>query len=327
MVMQAAFRTRYGSADAIEVGSIARPSPGPGEVLLRVQAAGVDRGAWHLMTGKPYLMRIAGFGLRAPRQAVLGREVAGVVESVGDKVTGFQPGDEVFGIGEGTFAEFAVARADKLARKPESLSFGQAAAVAISAITALQAVRDHAAVKPGQEVLVVGASGGVGTYAVQIARSFGARVTGVCSTAKVEGVRSLGVDRVMDYTREDFAAEGARYDAILDIGGNSSLARLRQALKPRGTLIIVGGESGGAWFGGIDRQLRAMAMSRSKGQRMGAFIATESGDDLVALRDLVESGKVAPVIDRTFPLDGVPDAMRYLEAGKARGKVVIDVRP
>src|SRR5438552_307747 len=259
--MQAAVRRRYGSADLVHLEEIDRPTPKPGQVRVHVQAAGVDRGVSHLMTGKPYLMRIAGFGLRAPKNPVLGRELAGTVEAIGSGVTRFRPGDQVFGIGEGSFAEYVVAREDRLAPKPQNLSLEQASAVGVSALTSLQAVRDHGNVKAGQEVLVIGASGGVGTFAVQIAKAYGARVTGVCSTSKIDLVRSIGADRVIDYAKEDFAAGEQRYDVIIDTGGNSSLARLRKALTPEGTLVIVGGEGGGAWFGGISRQLSAMLPS------------------------------------------------------------------
>jgi len=322
--MQAAVRRRYGSADLVHLEEIDRPTPKPGQVLVHVQAAGVDRGVSHLMTGKPYLMRIAGFGLRAPKNPVLGRELAGTVEAVGTGVTRFQPGDAVFGIGEGSFAEFAVAREDRLAPKPQNLPFDQAAPIGVSGLTALQAVRDHAHIKAGQEVLVIGASGGVGTFAVQIAKAYGARVTGVCSTSKIDLVRSIGADRVIDYTHEDFAAGELRYDVIIDTGGNSTLARLRSVLTPDGTLVIVGGEgAGGPWFGGIDRQLRAMMLSRSKGQKLGTFICKENHEDLLILKDLIEAAKLASVVGKTYSLAAVPEAIRDLEGGRAQGKLVI----
>ena len=240
-------------------------------------------------------------------------------------VSRFRPGDEVFGIGKGTFANYARAPQDKLAHKPANLTFEQAAVLAISGETALQALRNHGRVEPGQEVLVVGASGGVGTYAVQIAKAFGARVSGVCSSAKVGMVRSIGADHVIDYTREDFAEGDQRYDLILDIGGNSSLARLRRALTPEGTLVITGGEGEGRWLGGTDRQLRAMLLSPFVGQKLVTFIAKENHEDMIILKELIESGKLTPVIDRTYPLAEVPEAIRYLEEGHARGKVVITV--
>jgi NADPH:quinone reductase-like Zn-dependent oxidoreductase len=323
--MKAIVRDTYGSPDVLELRDIDKPEIADEEVLVRVHAAGVDRGVWHVMTGLPYLMRIAGYGLRAPKNPVIGSDVAGVVEALGKNVTRFQAGDEVFGIGKGSFAEYARVREDKLAPKPANLTFEQAAVVAISGLTALQGLRDHGKVRPGQEVLVIGASGGVGTYAVQIAKAFGARVTGVCSTTKVETVRSIGADHVIDYTREDFAEGDQRYDLILDIGGNSTLARLRRALTPEGTLVITGGEGGGRWFGGIDRQIRAMMLSPFVGQKLGTFISKENYEDLIVLKELIETGKVRPVIDRTYPLSEVPEAIRYLEEGHARGKVVITV--
>jgi NADPH:quinone reductase-like Zn-dependent oxidoreductase len=324
--MQAAVRRRYGLVEEVRVEPVGRPAIGDREVLVRVRAAGVDRGVWHLMAGKPYLMRIAGFGLRAPRNPVLGRELAGVVEAAGAGVSDFGPGDEVFGVGEGTFAELAPARAGKLAPKPQNITFEQAAAVGISGQTALQAVRDHGRVADGQKVLVIGASGGVGSFAVQIARAFGARVTGVCSTAKVDLVRSLGAERVIDYTREDFAVGETRYDLIIDTGGNTPLPRLRRALAPNGTLVIVGGEGGGAWFGGMGRQLQASMQSRKSGQRMVFFITRENAQDLMTLKELVEAGKVIPAVDTVYPLDQAAAAIRHMSEGRARGKVVLGVR-
>jgi NADPH:quinone reductase-like Zn-dependent oxidoreductase len=323
--MKAIVRYEYGSPDVLELREIDRPEIADDEALVRVQAAGVDRGVWHVMTGLPYPIRLAGYGLRAPKNPVIGSDVAGVVEAVGKNVSSFQPGDEVFGIGKGTFAEYALAPENKLAPRPTNLTFEQAAVVAISGLTALQALRDHGRLEPEQEVLVIGASGGVGTYAVQIARALGAEVTGVCSTTKVEMVRSIGAHHVIDYTREDFAEGDQRYDLILDIGGNSSLSRLRRALNPRGTLVIVGGEGGGRWFGGIDRQLRAMMLSPFVVQKLGTFVSSENHEDMIALKELIEAGKVTPVIDRTYPLSEVPEAIRYLQGGHARGKIVITV--
>ena len=321
--MKAIVRDTYGSADVLELRDIDIPEIKDDEVLVRVHAAGVGRDVWHVMTGLPYPLRLAGYGLRAPNNPVIGSDVAGVVEAVGKNVSRFQPGDEVFGIGKGSYAEYVCAREDKLAPKPANLTFEQAAVLAIMGSTALQALRDHGKVRPGQEVLIIGASGGVGTYAVQIAKAFGARVTGVCSTQKVEMVRSIGADHVIDYTREDFAEDDQRYDLILDIGGNSSLARLRRALVSRGTLVITGGEGGGRWLGGTDRQLRAMMLSPFVGQKLGTFVNKENHEDMIVLGELIESGKITPVIDRTYPLAEVAEAMRYLEEGHARGKVVI----
>jgi NADPH:quinone reductase-like Zn-dependent oxidoreductase len=294
-------------------------------VLVRVRAAGVDQGVWHIMAGLPYPIRLAGYGLRAPKNPVLGADLAGVVEAVGDGVTRFEPGDEVFGIGQGSYAEYACAREDKLAPKPANLGFEQAGAVAISGLTALQGLRDHGKVSAGQDVLIVGASGGVGTYAVQLAKTFGAEVTGVCSTAKVDMVRSIGADHVIDYTHDDFAAAEQRYELIVDIGGTASLARLRRALTPKGTLVIAGGETDGRWLGGSDRQVRALVLSRFVGQRLGTFVCRENHEDMLVLKDLIEAGKVTPVIDRTYTLSDVPEAIRYMRAGSARGKVVITV--
>ena len=323
--MKAIVQDTYGSPAVLELRDIGKPEIDDGEVLVRVHAAGVGRDVWHVMTGLPYPIRLAGYGLRAPKNPVIGSDVAGVVEAVGKNVRRLQPGDEVFGIGKGTFAEYAGAPQDKLVPKPENLTFEQAAVVAISGLPALQGLRDHGKVRPGQGVLVIGASGGVGTYAVQIAKALGAQVTGVCSTTKVEMVRSIGADHVIDYTREDFAEGEQRYDLILDIGGNSSLSRLRRALASRGTLVITGGEGGGRWLGGTDRQLRALALSPFVGQKLGTFISRENHEDMIILKELIESGKLAPVIDRTYALSEVPEAIRYLVEGHARGKVIITV--
>ena len=323
--MKAIVQDTYGSPDVLQLREIDKPGVGEDEVLVRVQAAGVDQGVWHSVAGLPYLFRIAGIGVRAPKNPVPGLDVAGRVEAVGGNVTLFQPGDDVFGTCRGSFAEYASARADRLGPKPAKLSFEQAAAVPTSGATALQAVRDKGKVRPGQRVLVIGAGGGVGTFAVQLAKAFGAEVAGVCSTTKMELVRSIGADRVIDYTREDFADGRNRYDVILDIAGNRSLSHLRRALAPEGRLVIVGGEGGGKWFGGIDRQLRAQVVSLFVRQKLGTLIATARKEDLEELRGLVEAGRVTPVVDRTFPLSEVPEAIRYLRDGHARGKVVITV--
>lgn len=323
--MRAIVQTRYGSADVLQVGEIDRPSPGAGEVLVQVRAAGLDRGTWHLMTGLPYPIRLAGYGIRAPKNPVPGLDVAGVVVDVGRDVTRFGTGDAVFGIAKGSFAEFAVAREDKLAPKPSNLTFEQAAAVAISGLTALQGLCDVGRLQAGQHVLIIGASGGVGTYAVQIAKAHGAEVTGVCSTGKVDLVRSIGADHVVDYTSHDFADGAQWYDLILDIGGNSSLSRLRRALAPRGTLVIAGGEKGGRWLGGTDRPLRAIALSRFVRQRLTTFVSKEHFRDLERLAELIEQGRLVPVIERTYPLAETQTAMKHLEAGQARGKLIIAV--
>jgi NADPH:quinone reductase-like Zn-dependent oxidoreductase len=320
--MRAIVQDRYGRADVLRLARIAPPEIADNEVLLRVHAAGLDRGAWHLMMGQPYLLRL-GFGIRGPKNRVPGREVAGTIVAVGSAVTRFCVGDEVFGIGQGSFAEYAAAREDKLARKPANVTFEQAAVVAVSALTALQALTDVGRVQPGQKVLIIGASGGVGSYAVQLAKAFGAQVTGVCSTPKLDLVRSLGAEHVIDYTRDDFADGTHRYDLILDIAGNPALSRLRRALTPTGTAVITGGEEGENVTGGLDRQLRTLVLSRFVGQRLTSFICKERSRDLERLTELIEAGKVTPSIDRTYPLDQVPEAMRHLEAGKARGKVAI----
>jgi NADPH:quinone reductase-like Zn-dependent oxidoreductase len=323
--MKAIVQDTYGSPDVLQLREIDKPVVGEDEVLVRVQAAGVDQGVWHSVAGLPYLFRIAGIGVRAPKNPVPGLDVAGRVEAVGGSVTLFQTGDEVFGTCRGSFAEYASARADRLGPKPAKLSFEQAAAVPTSGATALQAVRNKGQVRPGQRVLVIGAGGGVGTFTVQLAKAFGAEVAGVCSTTKMELVRSIGADRVIDYTREDFADGRNRYDVILDIAGNRSLSHLRRALAPKGRLVIVGGEEGGKWFGGIDRQLRAQVLSLFVRQTLGTLIATARKDDLEELHELVEAGRVTPVIDRTFPLSEAPEAIRYMRKGHARGKVVVTV--
>lgn len=319
--MQAIVQAGYGSADVLHVEEIDRPAIGDQEVLIRVCAAGLDRGTWHLMAGYPYLIRLVS-GIRGPRDRVPGLDVAGTVVAAGARVAGFAPGDEVFGISRGSFAEYARAREGKLAHKPASLTFNQAAALPVSGLTALQGLRDAGRVQPGQHVLIIGASGGVGTFAVQIAKAFGAEVTGVCSTAKTGLVESIGADHVIDYTRDDYLGGPQRYDLILDIAGNSSLSRLRQALTPTGTLVIAGGEGGGRWTG-MSRQVSALASSPFVHQRLTMLVSKQRPADLERLAGLVEAGKLTPVIDKTYPLGQVPDAMRHLEAGQARGKIVI----
>jgi NADPH:quinone reductase-like Zn-dependent oxidoreductase len=304
---------------------VPKPTVSADEILVRVHASSVDRGTWHVMAGLPYPIRIAGFGVLKPKYLNPGRNLAGTVEAVGSGVTAFEPGDDVFGITAGAFAEYVAARPETLARKPKNISFEEAATVPVSALTALQAVRDHARVQPGENVLVIGASGGVGTFVVQIAKAYGGKVTGVCSTAKVDLVRTLGADDVVDYTRDDFADGAERYDVILDTGGNTSLKRLRRALAPKGRLVIIGGETAGRWLGGADRQLRASVLSLFVRQKLGTFVASENAADLVVLTELIESGKVRPVIDSTYPLSEVPAAIRQLLEGRARGKIVITV--
>jgi len=287
-----------------------------------VRAAGVDRGVWHLMTGLPYLGRLA-FGIRKPKDRVLGLDLAGIVEAVGPDVTRFGVGDAVYGSGRGSFAEYAVAPETKLAAKPLSLSFEQAAAVPVSAVTALQGLRTGK-IREGQKVLVTGASGGVGSYAVQLAKAYGAEVTGVCSTGKIGFVRSLGADHVIDYTREDFADAGP-YDLILDIAGNPPLSRLRRALTPTGTAVITGGEGGGKLTGGLHRQLGALALSPFISQRLTTFLGLVHADELQDLTPLIEAGKIAPALDRTFTLAEAQDAIRYLENGQVSGKIALTI--
>ncbi len=322
--MRAIVQDRYGSSDTWQLTDTDRPEIDDHEVLVRVHAAGLDRGTWHAMTGRPYLMRIMGFGLRAPKNRVPGRAVAGTVVAVGAGVTRFTVGDAVFGASRGSFAEYAAAREDRLAHKPSSLTFERAAAVPISATTALQGLR-LGRIEAGQRVLIIGASGGVGSYAVQIAKAYGADVTGVCSAAKTGFVRSLGADRAIDYAIEDFADGSRRYDLILDIGGNTALRRLRRSLEPTGSLVIVGGESKGNITGGFGRSLRAPLMSLFVRPRLTMLASKEHHSDLAPLTELIEAGKVTPTIEATYTLDRASDAMRQLEAGTIRGKVTITI--
>ncbi|MEW6154882.1 MAG: NAD(P)-dependent alcohol dehydrogenase [Actinomycetota bacterium] len=324
--MRAVVQDEYGSApeQVLRLAEVQRPAGGDGDVLVRVRAASVDRGTWHIMSGLPYPVRVAGFGVRRPKYLNPGRSMAGTVESVGAGVTGFRPGDDVYGTTNGTFAEYAVAQPARLALKPSNLTFEQAAAVPVSGLAALQAVRDRAAVRAGEKVLVIGASGGVGSFAVQIAKSLGAEVTGVCSTAKVDLVRSLGADHVIDYVLGgDIGGDGSRYDAIVDIGGNRRLSELRQLLTPRGRLVITGGETTGRLLGGSGRQVRAVLLSPFFSQTLGTFISSENAADLDALRELIETGTVTPAVDRVYPLDEAAAAVRLLLDGQVRGKVVI----
>ncbi|MFJ3516919.1 NAD(P)-dependent alcohol dehydrogenase [Streptomyces sp. NPDC090131] len=320
--MKAIVQDVYGPPAVLRMEEVDRPAPGRGEVLVRVRAAAVDQGVWHLMAGMPYAVR-AVTGLRRPRTRVRGMDVAGVVEAVGADVTRFRPGDEVYGNCSGSFAEYACAKESTLAPKPPGLSFEQAAAVPVSGCTALNAVRDSGRVTPGQSVLILGASGGVGSFAVQVAKAYGAHVTGVCSAGKVDLVRSLGADEVLDYAQEDPVDGSRRYDVILDIAGNRPLTRLRRALTPRGTLVIVGGEGGGNWIGGNERQLGALLLSPFVGHRLRPLGTVVRHHDLEALTELIEAGSVTPAIDRTYPLAEVPDAIRYLRDGHVRGKIAI----
>jgi NADPH:quinone reductase-like Zn-dependent oxidoreductase len=325
LTMTAITQRRYGTApeQVLRLEQVAKPVPKDGEVLIRVRAAGVDRGTVHLMTGTPYLMRYIGFGLRGPKTQVTGMAVAGTVEAVGRDVTELRPGDDVFGTCHGSFAQYTTARADRLAPKPQNVTFEQAATLPNPARTALQAVRDYAKLRPAQHVLVIGASGGVGTFAVQLAKSFGAEVTGACRTSKTDLVQAIGADHVVDYTRTDITAGQQRYDVIIDIGGNRPLSRLQSALTPRGTLVITGGEQGDPFTGGMGRNLHAQLLSPFTSQRLTAFITRPRRADLLTLADLAESGKITPAIDRTYPLAQAPAAIRRLIDGQARGVLVI----
>jgi NADPH:quinone reductase-like Zn-dependent oxidoreductase len=323
--MKAIAQDTYGSADVLEFRDIEEPVVGENDVLIRVHAAGCGPDVWHLMTGMPYMARVA-IGLRKPKLPVLGWDVAGTVEAVGPNVMGIKPGDEVMGTTKGSFAELAIAKAEDLVPKPARLSFEEAGALPISGITALRAIRDEAKVQPGQTVLVIGAAGGVGSLAVQIAKGYGAKVTGVCSTSKEDLVRSIGADDVIDYTREDFTDGSRRWDVIIDNAGRRPLSQLRRALTPKGTLVIVGGDGGGRWTGGFFRgMLRAPIVSLFVGQRLRGLATKVKREDLLALTELIEAGTLTPVIDRTYPLIEAPAAIRYLEEGHAAGKIVITV--
>ena len=323
MTMQAIVMHRYGSPDDLELKHIPRPVVGDDSVLVRVRAASVNPLDWHTMRGQPYVIRMTE-GLRKPRTKVLGVDVAGHVEAVGKNVTQFQSGDEVFGHHGGAFAEYVSGREHNFVLKPAHLPFEQAAAIPVAGFSALQALRDKGQLQPGQRVLINGAAGGVGTFAVQIAKAFGADVTGVCSTWNVDLVRSIGADQVVDYTREDFTKRRQRYDLILDVAGTRSLLAYRRVLASHGILVLVGGAKA-RWLAPLPRWLTAVVLSRFVSQRMLPFLAQHSKQDLVVLKELVEAGKVTPVIDRTYPLSKTPDAIRYLEQGHARGKVVITV--
>jgi len=323
--MKAIVQSVYGAAEVLEFIDIDKPLFGDNDVLVRVHAAGLHIGDWHVMTGLPYMLRVVGFGLRAPNVRVRGIDVAGTVESVGKNVTEFRAGDDVFGTCKGAFAGYACAPESNLALKPANLTFDQAAAVPTSAFAALQALRNRGEIRSGQKVLIVGATGGVGIFAVQIAKSFGAEVTGVCSTTKMDRVRSLGADHVVDYTQEDFAKSDRRYDLILDTGGNRSLSDLRRVLSPSGTLVLVGGEGGNRVLGSTGKWIHALLLSPFVGQNLRPLSTIPNKKDLLFVKELIETGKLTPVIDRTFALSEVPDAFRYLEKGHGRGKVVVTV--
>ncbi|WP_299443851.1 NAD(P)-dependent alcohol dehydrogenase [uncultured Phycicoccus sp.] len=324
--MRAVRQLAYGSTDVLEVATIERPTIADDEVLIEVEAAGLDRGVWHLMTGRPYLMRIMGFGLTRPKNPVPGMDVAGRVVAIGADVSRFAVGDEVFGIGGGTYAEFAAAKESKLVHKPDAVTFEQAAASTISGITALQALTGRGRLEPGQHVLVIGASGGVGSFAVQLAKALGATVTGVASTSKLDAVRTLGADHVIDYTRQHIDDDDRRYDLIIDTGGRNPLARLRRALAPTGTLVIVGGEGGDRLTGGIGRQLRAALLSPFVKQRLSFFMSSESLDSIEALAEHLSRGSVAAAVGRRFTLEEVPLAIDAMEAGTLTAKSVITLK-
>jgi NADPH:quinone reductase-like Zn-dependent oxidoreductase len=325
--MKAIVQDRYGGPDVLEFSDIDQPIPTDNQVLVQVQAAGLHRGDWHVMTGLPYLIRLVvpDLGLRKPKVPVRGMDLAGRVEAVGPNVTRFQPGDEVFGWADGAFAEYAAAPEVQLALKPADLSFEQAAAVPTSGFAALQGLCDSGEVQPGQQVLIIGAAGAVGLFAVQLAKTFGAEVTGVASTPQLDLVRSVGADEVIDYTRDGVTDGTRRWDLILDTAGHRSLSQLRRALTPEGTLVIVGSEGRGRWLGGFDRSLRAPLLARLVGQRLRMLASKPGQEDLQTLRELLEAGELTPVIDRTYPLGDVPEAMRQMVEGHTLGKLVITV--
>jgi NADPH:quinone reductase-like Zn-dependent oxidoreductase len=324
--MKAIAYDRYGSADVLEVKDVPKPAVESDRVLVRVRAASANPYDWHFMRGIPYVARLMATGVRKPKHSLLGTDLAGEVEAVGDAVTRFRPGDEVFGfVGSGGFAEYASAPEKLLALKPANLSFEQAATVPLAGVTALQGLRDAGAITSGQKVLIIGASGGVGTFAVQIAKWYGVEVTGVCSTKNLEMVRSIGADRVIDYTEEDFTRNGQQYDLIFQLAGTTSPSACRRALTPKGTLVLSSGDSPGRFIGPVGRIFKAVLLSPFVGQTLRPFVAKSSSDDLQFLRELIDAGRVTPVIDRTYPLDESADAIRYLETGHARGKVVISV--
>jgi len=320
--MKAAVYLRYGPPEVIQITDVAKPVPNNNEVLIKVRAASVNPLDWHFMRGLPYFLRLVA-GLRAPKDIRLGADVAGKVEAIGSNVTKFKSGDEVFGTCRGAFAEYARSSESTLAVKPKNVTFEQAASAPIAGLTALQSLRDKGHIQPGQRVLINGAAGGVGTFAVQIAKSFGTDVTGVCSARNVEMVRSIGADQVIDYTREDFTQSGLRYDIILDAVGNHSLSEFRRILNPKGTLVMAGAMADPWMIGAMTGGIRAVAVSRFVSQNMVGILAKSNQADLTTLGDLMATGKATPVIDRRYGLSEISDAIRYLEAGHAQGKVVI----
>jgi NADPH:quinone reductase-like Zn-dependent oxidoreductase len=323
--MKAILREKYGGPDVLELSDIERPVIDDDSILVRVRAASINAYDWHMMRGLPFLIRLSE-GLRKPKSSAMGVDVAGLVEAVGKNVTQFRPGDEVFGARTGSFAEYVRGGPKSfLVPKPAGLTFEQAAAVPMAAQTALQGLRDKGQIKSGQRVLINGGSGGVGTFAVQIAKSFGAHVTAVCGTGNVDMIRSLGADQVIDYTKEDFTRSGQRYDLILDVAANRSLSDCRRVLSATGILVIVGAPDGRRMGPIVARLLWAVVLSRFASQKLLPFLAKNSKEDLILLKELIEAGKVRPVIDRTYPLSETAEAIRYLEEGHARGKVVIKV--
>jgi NADPH:quinone reductase-like Zn-dependent oxidoreductase len=322
--MKATVYYNYGSPEVLKCEEIEKPTAGDNEVLVKVRAASVNPYDWHFMRGMPYFVRIPA-GLRKPKDKRLGTDVAGAVKAVGRNVTQFKPGDEVFGLCRGALAEYACTSESALAIKPDNVTFEQAACVPLAALTALQSLRDEGKIQPGQKVLINGAAGGVGTFAVQIAKSYGADVTGVCSTRNMDMVRSIGATRVIDYTQEDFTKSGQRYDLILDTVGNHSLLACRRVLNPKGIYIMVGGPTGRWMISLLARLAAALVLSQVVSQRLVMVLAKPGQEDLTIMRELMESRKVTPVIDRSYTLSEVPEAIRYLEEGHARGKVVITV--
>jgi len=326
ITMKAIVRERYGSPDVLELKDVDRPVVDDDSVLVRVRAASINAYDWHMMRGLPFLVRMSE-GLRKPKSSAMGVDVSGEVEAVGKNVTNFRPGDEVFGARTGSLAEYVRGGpTSALVPKPAGLTFEQAAAVNMAGTTALQGLRDKGQLKPGQRVLINGAAGGVGTFAVQIAKAFGAHVTAVCSTRNVDMVRSIGADEVVDYTREDFTRLGQQYDLIFDVAASRSLRETRRVLAPNGILVMVGVKGGRQMAPIVARLLTAVVWTRlANKKKMLPFLAKNSKEDLMVLKELIEAGKVRPVIDRTYPLSETAGAMRYLEEGHARGKVVITV--
>jgi NADPH:quinone reductase-like Zn-dependent oxidoreductase len=322
--MRAIVYDRYGSPAVLRVQEVDKPAVRDGEVLVRVHAVSVNPADWHFLTGTPYLMRV-GTGLSKPKGRVLGLDFAGRVEEVGANVSGLQPGDEVFGAHSGAFAEYVSAPETSMAPKPANLSFEEAAAVPVAGVTALQGLRDKGKLQAGQRVLIIGASGGVGTFAVQVAKSLGAEVTGVCSTRNVERVRSLGADRVIDYTSEDFAGDGARYDLVFVLAGHSSGSELLRVLNPKGTLLLCSGDGGGPWLGPFIGVTRTLARSAFASQRAVMWIANSNRADLLDLKALIEAEKVTPVLDKRYALADAAEAFRYQGEGHTQGKSVLTV--